>query len=164
MESPDSLKQMFNAQRALQIKAYGKDPSDITNPQERIQFIKDMHIAITDELHEALDETGWKPWATSNHVNEEAFKGELVDAWHFFMNLCMIVNMGPEELQERYMKKRQKNFDRQEAGYDGVSTKCPGCGRALDDEAVYCRINIRHPHQVWCTVKLNWFEFAKAAK
>lgn len=163
MESPDKLEQMFNAQRSLQLEAYGKDPADITDADERIRFIKDMHIALTDELHEAIGETGWKPWASSQHVNEEAFKGELVDAFHFFMNLCMVVGMGPDELMEKYFKKRQKNIDRQKAGYDGVSTKCPGCGRAMDDEAVHCRVNLRHPHQVWCVLKLNWFD-KKVAK
>ena len=29
--------------------------------------------------------------------------------------------------------KRAKNAQRQLDGYDGVSTKCPKCGRALDD-------------------------------
>ena len=160
MDSTNKLEKMFEAQRLLQIEAYGKDPAEITDPVERIQFIKDMHIALTDELHEALSETGWKPWATSQHVNEEAFKGELIDAWHFFMNLCMAVNMGPEELHDRYMKKRQKNIQRQIDGYDGVSTKCPGCGRALDDDAVRCTKNPNYP-EVWCVVHVRFFPMAE---
>lgn len=147
---------MFEAQRLLQIEAYGKDPGEITDPIERIRFIKDMHIALTDELHEALGEIGWKPWATSQHVNEEAFKGELIDAWHFFMNLCMVVGMGPDELQDRYMAKRQKNIQRQIDGYDGVSTKCPGCGRALDDDAVMCAASPNKPDVVWCAVQMKF--------
>lgn len=162
VDSTNKLERMFEAQRLLQVEAYGKDPGEITDPIERIQFIKDMHIALTDELHEALAETGWKPWATSQHVNEEAFKGELIDAWHFFMNLCMVVGMGPDELQDRYMAKRQKNIQRQIDGYDGVSTKCPGCGRALDDDAVKCSLT---PNKVaaWCVVKRDFISTVKKA-
>ena len=131
------LNQMMEAQRALQVEAYGKDPSELVG-EERVMFIKNMSLALLDEIHEALAEVGWKPWATSRHVNEEAFKGELVDAWHFFMNLMLAAHMDPFELMEKYMAKRQKNKDRQEAGYDGVSGKCMGCRRALDDAAVGC--------------------------
>lgn len=131
------LQQMFDAQVDLQIKAYGKDPRTLTG-EERIQFIKDMHTAIGAELQEFLDETGWKPWATSRHVNEAAAQGELVDAWHFFMNLMMAVNLTPDRLHELYMAKRAKNLQRQIDGYDGIQGKCPRCRRALDDEAVEC--------------------------
>lgn len=151
MASSVDLNDLFHAQGVLQVEAYGKHPAKITDPEERIQFFKDMHIALTDELHEALAEMGWKPWATSNHFNEEAVKGELVDAFHFFMNLCMAAGMDATELQAKYFKKRQKNIDRQKAGYDGVSTKCPGCGRALDDDAVRCNFT-PDGRYVWCTV------------
>lgn len=131
------LKHMMALQKQMQIKHYGADPASLVG-EERIQFIKDMKLALEAELQEALDEVGWKPWATSRHVNEEAFKGELVDAWHFFMNLCLVADMSPQELYDRYLAKRQKNIARQVAGYDGVTGKCPKCKRALDDEAVTC--------------------------
>lgn len=105
-----------------------------TMPQnEKIQFIKDMVIALTDELHEALGEVGWKPWATSRHINEEEFKGELIDALHFLMNLCLVVGMGPHEVWQKYVAKNERNFARQREGYDGVSGKCLYCKMALDE-------------------------------
>lgn len=141
----DRLQEMFELQGNLQRETYGAHPSDIQESgvdfdeyPARIQFIKDMHIAIGDELSEFLGEIGWKPWATSRHINFEAAQGELVDAFHFFMNLCMAVDMTPEMLFEKYKAKRLKNIKRQEEGYDGVSTKCPGCKRALDDTGVEC--------------------------
>lgn len=134
----DRLGEMFELQGDLQRKAYGAHPADIESDEEKIQFIKDMHTAIGSELQEMLDEIGWKPWATSKHINIEAGQGELVDAFHFFMNLCMAFGMTPEILFEKYKAKRLKNIKRQEDGYDGVATKCPGCGRALDDDAVTC--------------------------
>lgn len=131
------LKHMLDLQEELQVKAYGENPGEFESNEERIQFIKDMILALTDELHEMLGEVGWKPWATSDHINEDAFKNELIDAWHFLMNLMLVVNMSAEELYERYIAKRQKNIKRQDNGYDGLN-KCPICKRAYDDDAVEC--------------------------
>lgn len=145
----DRLEIMFEEQRKLQIEAYKVSPESLQG-DERIQFIKDMNLALQDELHEFLGETGWKPWATSRHVNEDAAKGELVDAFHIFMNLCMVVNMTPQELFDGYQEKRRKNLQRQLEGYDGVSTKCPHCKRALDDPATRCQEDPKHPGHFIC--------------
>lgn len=155
----DRLNEMFELQGNLQRETYGSHPSDITElPVDaddnqypnRIEFIKDMHIALGDEMAEFMGEIGWKPWATSQHINFEAAQGELVDAFHFFMNLCMAVEMTPEMLYERYKAKRLKNIKRQEDGYDGITGKCPGCGRALDDDGVLCAQNMGDPELFWC--------------
>jgi len=134
----DYLIELFNKQRRIQELAYGKDPYSITDPVERIQFIKDMSMALQMELGEMLDETGWKPWATSNHVNEEAMQGELADIFLFFINLCMASNASPEVIAEKTLEKMDRNLKRQVDGYDGIAGKCYLCRRALDDVAVDC--------------------------
>lgn len=131
------LRGMMKLQRKMQTVSYGKDPLYLEG-EERAMFIKDMSLALMDEIHEALAEVGWKPWATSRHVNDEAFKGELIDAWHFLMNLFLVAGMDSEEIESRYLQKRAKNIQRQADGYDGVEGKCPRCHRALDDVAVRC--------------------------
>jgi dimeric dUTPase (all-alpha-NTP-PPase superfamily) len=131
----DRLTWMFHKQEELQRNAYGKSPLEMEDDEERVQFIKDMVLAAEDELHEALAEVGWKPWATSRHINEEAFKGELVDLFHFFMNLCLVVKMTPQELHERYAEKRERNIKRQQRGYDGIAGKCMICRRDFEDVA-----------------------------
>lgn len=141
---------MFELQGDLQRNTYGSHPGDIIDSEERIQFSKDMHIALVDELHEALAEIGWKPWATSNHFNEEAYQGELVDAFHFFMNLCMVGKMTPDMLFDKYKAKRLKNIKRQQEGYDGIAGKCGTCHRALDDDAVQCQEDPEHPGYFIC--------------
>lgn len=138
------IAEMLELQRELQINSYGKDPATLEG-DERMDFIRWNVLALEDELHEALAETGWKPWAKSQHVNEQAFAGEMVDAWHFFMNLMLAAHMSAETLEEGYLAKRLKNAARQRAGYDGVSTKCQLCKRALDDDAVACRPATSHP-------------------
>jgi len=136
-DKPDRLAIMLNMQSELQEKSYGQRIEELEGT-ERIQMFKEMYVALVDELHEALGEMGWKAWATSKHFNEPAVQGELIDAWHFFMNLLILSGLDPEVMFEKYMAKHRKNQQRQEAGYDGVSTKCRGCGRALDDDAVEC--------------------------
>lgn len=132
------LTHMLKMQRDLQLRYNkGKALEDFTD-EERMEAIRINVLSCTSELHEALDETGWKPWATSNHLNVEAFRSELVDVWHFFMNLMLHSGMTATDLYEGYIKKNAKNHQRQDDGYDGVSTKCPGCKRAYDDDAVKC--------------------------
>lgn len=142
-EKIETLADMFQHQEYLQTHVYGNGVSprefeEAWGRREAINFFMVQHVAITDELHEALGELGWKPWANSDHINHDAIKGELVDAFHFFMNMCFIAQVSAEDLIQGYIKKSGINEQRQEAGYDGVSTKCPKCKRALDDEAVRC--------------------------
>lgn len=128
---------MLDDQIRLQKEAFGID-LEKCDPELRMKYLRDNVLAMIDELMEALAETGWKPWASSTHLNTGAFHSELVDAWHFFMNLMALSGMTMEDLEEGYYKKRAKNVARQQEGYDGVSTKCPQCHRALDDDAVLC--------------------------
>ena len=148
----DRLDEMFEHQLKFQ-QRFGEFPPP--DPKQLMAAITTQAYALTDEIHEATGEVGWKPWASSNHVNRAAYLGELVDAWHFFMNLCLLVNITPEELYAGYMDKIQVNHKRQDDGYDGVSGKCPGCRRAYDDKAVSCwpgSIPINGPDAIaaWC--------------
>ncbi len=138
---PDRLEQMFTLQAKLQRDTYGHE-LDTMSLVERVHYTRMNVLAALDELHEALNETGWKPWAKSSHMNEDAYFNELVDLWHFVMNLMLVAGGGPAHISRAlyrgYMMKREKNVQRQADGYDGVSTKCAACKRALDDIAVAC--------------------------
>lgn len=129
----------LNAQRKLQINSFGKDPVGLEG-EERSDWIRWNVLALEDELHEALAETGWKPWATSNHLNRAAYVSELVDAFHFFMNLMLVADCNAEEFLNKYVEKRKINIKRQEEGYDGIAGKCRMCKRAFDDPAVTCTV------------------------
>lgn len=129
---------MLDDQIKLQREVFGIDLVGCSSEQ-RMQYIRENVLALIDELMEALNEAGWKPWASSNHLNEGAWASELVDAWHFFMNLMALGGMTMEDLERGYYQKRAKNIRRQREGYDGVSTKCPQCKRAYDDDSVLCQ-------------------------
>ena len=134
----DRLARMIRMQRELQTKTFNFDFESMST-QERVNYIKENVLALTDELHELLAETSWKPWAKSEFLNEDKAFSELVDAWHFMMNIMLAISTAVDDgdladmLTEAYFKKRMINVQRQEDGYDGRSTKCPTCKRALDD-------------------------------
>lgn len=134
------LDKMYDIQKWTQANVYKTLPlnEEEWSEADRAMFVKDNVLAALDELHESLAEVGWKPWATSRHVNEDALQGELVDVFHFFMNLMFAARMTPETLVSRYLEKNKKNIQRQQDGYDGVQGKCPNCRRAYDDVAVSC--------------------------
>jgi phosphoribosyl-ATP pyrophosphohydrolase len=133
----DLLSAIFERQLALQKSSYGGDPNDLPFP-EKINYIRVMALALEDEVHEALNETAWKTWQASEHINRDAYVGELVDALHFLVNLALAVGVSPDEFAERYFEKATKNEKRMADGYDGVSSKCPQCKRDMNDRGVKC--------------------------
>ena len=134
---------MFELQHKLQ-QSYGSVPQRMRRA-EHIQYVKDMTLAAIQELGEALNETNWKPWSVSSRgINVPAYVGELVDVWHFLMNLMLAAGYDPADaadaLYEGYLVKRGINEKRASEGYDDTLLKCPLCKRALDDPAVSCRV------------------------
>lgn len=133
---------MFQRQREFQARLHdGRQPHELPDT-EKMAYIREQALALTDEIHEAMAETGWKSWASSNHINREAYLSELADAYIFLMNLCLVSGHTAADLARVVLEKQFKNHKRQDDGYDGVSTKCPGCKRAYDDRKGterYCR-------------------------
>lgn len=119
--------------KKLQEESYGVDFSTLEGDDLADYFIVN-HTALVCELTEFMDEVGWKPWATPRGwVSREQAVKELIDAGHFLANLCAALGVTDEEWVERYQAKQALNAKRQLEGYDGKSTKCPSCKRAVDD-------------------------------
>lgn len=134
------MKIFLEAQQMLQENSFGMSLKEM-NDEDRIAYIRWNVVALEHELHEALDETGWKPWGTARHINRAAYVGELIDAFHFFMNLLLAVQVTDEELTAGYWAKRRVNQDRQESGtYNGFTEK-DGDGRALDEPHITANTN-----------------------
>lgn len=147
---------MLTKQKEFQTRLLNGDaPADLQGT-ERKAYIREQALALTDELHEALAEVGWKSWATSDHLNRAAYVGELADVYIFFMNLMLVADIPAHELARVVLAKQEKNHKRQDDGYDGVSTKCPACKRAYDDDAVRCLPASERQRQPqvfpWCEV------------
>jgi len=109
----DKLSILFKLQNNLQNRL-GNFPLKPLTTQE---FITTQSIALIDEIMEALRETPWKPWKKHQIYNKENFKEELVDAWHFLINLSLASGMNANELYKRFERKNKKNHMRQDNEY-----------------------------------------------
>ena len=136
----DWLEQIFNMQAELQAKIrsrIGEPPIPDQTTTQRIASIMGNVFALEHELHELVDEMKWKDWTAGEpFINRDAAVKEAVDVLCFFLNICLHLGVTPRELFERYLAKNIVNNARQDDGYDGVSTKCPGCRRALEDVVI----------------------------
>lgn len=117
----DRLAVMLKKQDELQRRynVHGMSPNEFPDDMS-VDYIRTMVLATTDELHEALREVPWKPWSKTTEItyaDNERFKEELVDAWHFFMNLMLVSGMTAEELFTAYLRKNGINHDRIDGDY-----------------------------------------------
>jgi len=118
----DMLMTMFAKQREFQEKlGVLQNGVIVFNRQEYINL---MTLALIREATEALEETRWKcpqvvnhGWKTTQAEDLEAFRDELVDVFHFFMNLCIAAEMDAGDLFSKYCSKHLINHRRQEEGY-----------------------------------------------
>ncbi len=131
------IAEMLAKTKQLQVEIYGSSPH-VWSDGDRIEYIKEMVLAATDELHEALGEVGWKSWASSRRIDRDAYLGELIDVLFFLMDLFIVVDTRGSEVTDRYLKKLAINTTRAKGTYTGVDEKCSTCRRALDDPAVTC--------------------------
>jgi hypothetical protein len=152
--SDDRLARMFRRQQSLQFQL-----GQVWDTEEqRMEYVRTQTLALITELSEMLQEVGWKPWATSRHINTTPALGELRDAWQFLMNLMSAISGQDSDwladfLYTGHRDKVNKNLKRHQEGYDGVATKCPGCHRALDDDGVKCyKYADGSPPAWWCEV------------
>lgn len=122
-EESTGMKEMLEMQAKLQ-EFLGAD-FDSMDMEERAQFAKNHYTYLVQELNEALYELPFfKEWKNYDNmtVDEMAaalkrYKAELVDAFHFFMNLMLVYDMSFDELKSSYIEKNKENFERQKRGY-----------------------------------------------
>jgi dimeric dUTPase (all-alpha-NTP-PPase superfamily) len=105
----DMLRDMLQRQKNLQGKI------GMTNYDQ--EYININALALISETMEALNETRWKPWKKQQGFSRELYTQELIDAFHFWMNMCIAVDMTADEIYEKYKEKNKENHDRQDRGY-----------------------------------------------
>lgn len=108
------LDDMFEKQLNFQVKARNYPFKDIKDKQ---QFINIMTLAAIDELLEALHNTQWKPWKNNQVFDNDEFKKELIDVWHFLINLSIAAGLDADYLYKEFLDKNNINFKRQKDGY-----------------------------------------------
>lgn len=125
MEDPtmEKLEQMLETQCKFQ-ERLGINFETMTM-RERVAFIKEHSIHLNQEINEMLYELPYfKPWKDYTDITEAdeiaalcKAQMELVDAWHFFMNILMALELWDEDFFEMYMMKNKENHRRQDVGY-----------------------------------------------
>lgn len=113
--NPGMLEEIFSKQSRFQ-HALGY-PVEVLTGNARQKYIEFNTIALIDEIMESLRETPWKPWKKLQQFNSVQYKEELVDALHFFVNLCLAAGFTSDELYDSYCKKMKINVERQMEKY-----------------------------------------------
>ena len=119
----DRLETMLQMQKDLQTRL-GTDFDNLSE-EDKANFMRNHRGYLADEIAEALYEMPfyklWKSYdkMSTAQVNDAwlKVKMELVDSWHFFMNLLLCSGFTAEEFFEMYMAKNKENHRRQDAGY-----------------------------------------------
>ena len=117
----DRLAKMLSAQEAFQrlMDEHGRAPVELSGT-ERKDYVRTHVLATTDELHEALRETVWKPWSNREDLyatGRSYFIAEMIDAWHHFMNLLLVADVTADEFFDEYVRKMDINIKRKTDGY-----------------------------------------------
>jgi len=119
----EMLTDMLEHQERFQKRLY-PDMDDWT-VEQRAAYIKEMSIHLTAEIHEALYELPFfKPWKDYSNLAQieqdlamHKVQEELVDAWHFFMNIMLAADFDAKLWYSMYLRKIGINHKRQDEGY-----------------------------------------------
>lgn len=109
LKNERKLEQMFLAQYNLQ--------NFMNNHIYTQEYRNMMFLAIIDEVCEAMRETPWKSWKKNQKLNINEFQEEIVDIWHFLINLSISAGLTPDILYHKFILKNEKNFKRQNNDY-----------------------------------------------
>lgn len=112
-----SLQDAFEVQKSSQVERGFNFPM---TGETRAAYIKTQTLHCIDELCEMLHEVkGYKEWKRYDYADELTNKiadakatVELVDAFHFFMNIALALGMSADELLATYAAKQQINKER----------------------------------------------------
>ncbi len=117
------LKEVFEMQRRLNEKINPDLYSEIKDPDVRRQRFLDFDLALRQEMSEAIDSLNWKWWKKDTD-DWDNIKVELVDMLHFWVSMCTVAGLEPDEVYDLYFKKHKLNEKRQDEGYkDGTYNK-----------------------------------------
>ena len=89
--------------------------------QGKMHWMMEMIAAMHNELEEIRDWFPWKHWKSyqdySFDKSAPEIKYEIIDIFHFMMNMMLIMDMDGKEVLQTYFSKREQNIKRQEKGY-----------------------------------------------
>ena len=120
----DKLDILFDKQNELFKKQL--ENSAAVNKMRNLYEIKEpfdgyrIFMLSTALLHEAVElqrETSWKWWKKETKTDMDKVQEEIIDIWHFMIQVSIEAGLDPKKLIEKYMEKNRENVARQERGY-----------------------------------------------
>ncbi len=120
----DKLDILFDKQNELFKKQL--ENTSAVNKMRKLYDIKEpfdgyrIFMLSTALLHEAIElqrETNWKWWKSETKTDIDKVQGEIIDIWHFMIQVSIEAGLDPKKLIEKYMEKNRENLARQERGY-----------------------------------------------
>ena len=112
----DTLGKLFELQKEFQARLH----SDVLElPKEIPEEIPLQITALIAELGEILEENQkWKCWRKNPPpVNYDNLLTELVDAFHFLINIALFLGFDSHDIYARFLEKNKKNIKRQDSDY-----------------------------------------------
>ena len=135
-EMKDKLEYLFDMQKSLITQDYNSTKinnsekiSEDNNPENKMKKLYEMKepfsgyriFMISSALvHEAIElqrETNWKWWKKDKILDNEKLQEEIIDLWHFLIQLSIEAGFEPQKLISKYMEKNKENTGRQLRGY-----------------------------------------------
>ncbi len=120
----DKLDILFDKQNELFKKQL--ENSAAVNKMKNLYDIKEpfdgyrIFMLSTALLHEAVElqrETNWKWWKKETKTDIDKVQGEIIDIWHFMIQVSIEAGLDSKKIVEKYMEKNRENLARQERGY-----------------------------------------------
>ena len=111
------LEKMFQLQKKFASRFFVME--DMTQEQ-KVSLTKEYLHCIYNECEEIKNWIPWKHWKKPYVVTkkiEKEIKMEIIDVWHFLMDLALVWGMTPQEFFDFYMAKQNENINRQKKGY-----------------------------------------------
>jgi dimeric dUTPase (all-alpha-NTP-PPase superfamily) len=83
------------------------------------EWLKKQSWALGDEVRE-LNEELMDKWWSKDPLDMQNIRVELIDILHFLVSGMMTAGMSASDVERIYKQKWQKNFDRQDNGYNAA--------------------------------------------
>ncbi|HEY7572192.1 MAG TPA: dUTPase [Nitrososphaeraceae archaeon] len=117
----DKLELLFRKQLELtrKMRNVNNKMSSIYKKKEVFRGYR-VFMLSTALIHEAIElqrETNWKWWKHDSIASLENCQQELIDIWHFVIQLSIELKLDPSGLVEKYTVKHDRNVQRQKEGY-----------------------------------------------
>jgi dimeric dUTPase (all-alpha-NTP-PPase superfamily) len=121
-EREDRLEFLFKRQKEL----YKKQLANSENKMKNLYKIKEpfdgyrIFMLSSALVHEAIElqrETNWKWWKKEKSIDSKKIQEEIIDIWHFLIQLSIEAGLDSKKLIDIYIEKNKENLNRQEKGY-----------------------------------------------